>query len=261
MQPEPELQTIVNLRYAKEREEINQKVQQLRIAKKAELQRRGLEMSGAAGKLQIELTVTQIRENCEALAGIWVDVFRRKHGSVTQEQVAFIGGQITEIVAGSRDGGISALWPNHRLPDALATSLKQQLSGELSSIEAGIKRDLELMRREQDELPPVAAAASPVTNIYHLNGHGSRFNINSNDSSINHIVVNDSELFEGLRQTISSAALEDSIRTALLSGVAELETAKGQPSFLQKYVAFMSTAADHMTLLAPFIPALSSLLQ
>jgi hypothetical protein len=39
-----------------------------------------------------------------------------------------------------------------------------------------------------------------------------------------------------------------------------LEKAKGEKSFLTHYQEFIAVAADHMTLLCPFIPALTQMI-
>ncbi len=46
----------------------------------------------------------------------------------------------------------------------------------------------------------------------------------------------------------------------MLAKVDELERAHGSASFGSVYKEFMAMAATHMTVLAPFVPALSALL-
>jgi len=45
-----------------------------------------------------------------------------------------------------------------------------------------------------------------------------------------------------------------------LERIDKLEQAQGTPGFLASYQAFMTAAANHMTVLAPFLPALAHLL-
>jgi hypothetical protein len=40
-----------------------------------------------------------------------------------------------------------------------------------------------------------------------------------------------------------------------------LEAAQNQPSFLQRYTEFISFASNHVTVIAPFMPALAELLR
>jgi hypothetical protein len=40
----------------------------------------------------------------------------------------------------------------------------------------------------------------------------------------------------------------------------ELEAAKGSGNFLEKYQGFISAVANHITIVAPFIPALTQML-
>jgi hypothetical protein len=85
---------------------------------------------------------------------------------------------------------------------------------------------------------------------------GGRVNINSTDNSINIQVSNDTErLFNEL-----AMALEGVADSALLDSVAELKQSVGTSSYAEKYNQFIQNAANHMTLVAPFLPAISALL-
>jgi hypothetical protein len=46
----------------------------------------------------------------------------------------------------------------------------------------------------------------------------------------------------------------------ILERLATLEKSINSPSFRQQYTEFISAAANHMTLIAPFIPALTEIL-
>lgn len=78
------------------------------------------------------------------------------------------------------------------------------------------------------------------------------------NSSVNINTENSAKLFTELRIAIQSMA--DSEKNKLLSSVSELEASRGTEHFTIKYKSFMQFAANHMTILAPFLPALSSLI-
>ncbi|MBX9936744.1 MAG: hypothetical protein K2Y10_09140 [Burkholderiaceae bacterium] len=92
--------------------------------------------------------------------------------------------------------------------------------------------------------------------IGHING---KVNINSTDNSTN-ITIDSSPIFGGLSSAISNAPIEEKQKTQLLAKVEELKQAEGTDGFVQKYKEFMQNAANHMTVVAPFIPALTTLL-
>lgn len=90
-----------------------------------------------------------------------------------------------------------------------------------------------------------------------VTGANARVNVGSTDNSTNvvahHAVFN--ELVGAIRQGVPEPAQE-----ALVASVREMESSQGKPGFIPAYQRFMSSAADHMTVIAPFLPALSALL-
>lgn len=103
-------------------------------------------------------------------------------------------------------------------------------------------------------------SSSPHNAVYNvtISGPGSRFNLNSNDLSVNVIDVNPDQLFKELRGAIAQEVEDDDKRGLLLRHVGELKKANGTP---KAYTAFVSIVADHLAVVPPFIPALSQLLQ
>lgn len=108
---------------------------------------------------------------------------------------------------------------------------------------------------DKTQQPPV----QPATINYNLSGAGARVNINSTDSSINVISTEVSKVFTQVRDAVSQIS-DPSARTQIELAIGEMEHAHGSSNFLQKYQAFITSAANHMTVLASIIPALTSLL-
>lgn len=112
--------------------------------------------------------------------------------------------------------------------------------------------------RKASAPPPL----QPVQIIYNvtMTGPNSRFNLESLDLSSNLVTVKSAdELFEKLKDELRK--LQDGSRVAsLLVAVDAMEQNRGTPKFVESYKAFMSMAADYMTLLAPFLPSLALLL-
>ncbi|MGA4422860.1 hypothetical protein ACI2UY_22230 [Ralstonia nicotianae] len=92
-----------------------------------------------------------------------------------------------------------------------------------------------------------------------VSGNNARVNIHSNDHSIN--LVSGGDLFDQLRQKIGIEVTGADERDALLDAVTRLETARhDKTSFAQSYQSFITSAAAHMTVVAPFLPALGEML-
>lgn len=108
-----------------------------------------------------------------------------------------------------------------------------------------------------------AGASKPHagTVIYNVTGPNARFNNNSIDASTNVINQTHKELFEALRKVIENQIHSQVEKARLLSGAEALKREVGTSGFTTRYAEFMSLAANHMQVLAPFIPALSQLLK
>lgn len=103
-----------------------------------------------------------------------------------------------------------------------------------------------------------AIPSTPPNNvIYNVSGENPRININSVDHSMNVVNVSSDKLFDELRRVI-----EDNIekKHEILNLIDEMEKNKDKKSFVNSYQKFISSMADHMSLVAPFIPALTQLL-
>jgi len=97
-------------------------------------------------------------------------------------------------------------------------------------------------------------------NTYNLHGTQARVNISSNDNSINISHENTENVFADMRQVIQNQIHNESERTKILSKLDELEKSVGKKEFLTKYQKFIGTTADHISLIAMFIPYLTQLL-
>jgi len=98
-----------------------------------------------------------------------------------------------------------------------------------------------------------------VTQHFHIHGHNPRVNMNSTDNSVNVASVSGDQLFVQLRETVRSIGNE-SDRVEILSKLDKLQQAEGSSGFFQAYQNFIASAANYMTILGPFIPALTQML-
>jgi hypothetical protein len=112
--------------------------------------------------------------------------------------------------------------------------------------------------RKETAISSQKQSSGPV--IYNVTGPNARVNINSTDMSGNVVNVTSETLFVQLRQAVEGAVANPDRRSTILKTVDEMEQAAGSRTFGEKYRAFISSAADHITVLSPFIPALTQML-
>ncbi len=99
-----------------------------------------------------------------------------------------------------------------------------------------------------------------MSTTYQLTGHGSRVNVNSTDNSTNVVEVSEDKIFSQMRQDITASVRGDE-RGTILEKLSALEKARNTPSFAQRYAEFIGVAANHMAIVAPFLPALAAMVQ
>jgi hypothetical protein len=103
---------------------------------------------------------------------------------------------------------------------------------------------------------------SPNTvNIYHVTGHNNRWMTNSQDHSVNIVTQSSDQIFATLRQKIETELPLSDEQKDILGKLSALEREQDSPSVVQRYTEFIAAAANHMQLIAPFIPALTEILQ
>jgi hypothetical protein len=66
--------------------------------------------------------------------------------------------------------------------------------------------------------------------------------------------------FERLRKVIDDAEITKDKKKALMDNIDDLEKTRGTKNYLENYTRFISSVADHITLISPFIPFLTSFL-
>jgi hypothetical protein len=124
--------------------------------------------------------------------------------------------------------------------------------------ECKVSRNSVLVITERRRLKPKEQSAMNI--IYQVSGYA-RVNVNSTDNSVNVVTVSQDEIFTKLRHEITSHVPAGLQQDELLQRLAALEAAQGSPSFAEKYLDLISVAANHVTLLAPFLPALADMVR
>jgi hypothetical protein len=98
------------------------------------------------------------------------------------------------------------------------------------------------------------------TTIYNVQGDNARWSVNSTDNSVNVITKSSEEFFADLRGRIDAEVPEGDERRKIVESLAALQESHGKPAFAQRYTDFMAAAANHIKVIAPFIPALTEML-
>jgi hypothetical protein len=97
--------------------------------------------------------------------------------------------------------------------------------------------------------------------IYHVSGNNNRWLEHSEDNSVNVVTQSSDQIFANLRQEIESQIPAGEQRTEILERLSALEQAQNSPSFAQRYTQFIAAAANYVTIITPFVPALTEILQ
>ncbi|MDR1019539.1 MAG: hypothetical protein LBL73_02185 [Synergistaceae bacterium] len=104
--------------------------------------------------------------------------------------------------------------------------------------------------------------SSPSAGNILVSSDNARFNINSTDNSQNTVIhaEPDQELFQNL-VIAAEPILDEVIHSKVIDSINEMsQSVSDKKSLAEKYNVFISSAASHMTVFLPFIPALTKLL-
>ena len=96
--------------------------------------------------------------------------------------------------------------------------------------------------------------------VIKVQGHNARVNIGSVDNSTNTVGMTGEQLFGELRKVIVEQIEDAAARASLLAAVDGMQAEQQKPGFLSHYQNFVVSAANHVTILGPFLPALTRLL-
>ncbi len=148
-----------------------------------------------------------------------------------------------------------------RRNDGTTTAYLQKLSTHLERTATSIHDEVlnSLTARMYADLkwePKSAVERTPLVCI-NLSGPSARLNIQSTDKSITLANVTIEQFFHRLRRELQQVPGEAERRQAL-ARLDALEQAQDASAFLDKYAEFVASAANHMPVLAPFLPGLAA---
>lgn len=94
---------------------------------------------------------------------------------------------------------------------------------------------------------------------FHVTGPNARVNFHSTDNSANS--VGSSPIFGEMKRAVTESAINNAEKERLRQVISTMESRLSDPDgYRAAYQDFMVTAAAHMTVVAPFLPALAKLL-
>lgn len=148
----------------------------------------------------------------------------------------------------------------HKTPWAIQQmiALYQEQLTMLKSVQTVMRRlkDSDLYRSEAGE--PMEKVRPQVVNIGVVGNVTGKVNVSSTDSSTT--IHMDNTVFASIRESLSAADIPTAELQRVLVRLDAMEKEVGKPKFVQCYSEFMSAAANHVSVIAPFIPQLSALL-
>jgi hypothetical protein len=249
--PVTEAKEYARNKYASACDEITRQSQQSLVATQGQLAARGLANSGpmaqAVGENHADLVKKLIQARVDAL----IDGFELYGIPITEELTNFIIREATQVrenaVVGARKMAGSGMMNR----GVIVSNIVDRVNVPVPAIRCQIEE-----RRVKPKMTP---QTPNVTNVYHVSGDNSRVNVQSTDQSVNVVITSSEQLFQKIRESIQSGVPGEQ-RTEILARLEALEKAQNSASFGVCYKEFIAAAANHMTLLGPFIPALSELL-
>lgn len=118
----------------------------------------------------------------------------------------------------------------------------------------GVSFSMEEKKKAADSAPTIQ-----ITNFGHYHqgdthGHQNRTVVGGTDASTNSLSI---EVFEQLQQAVSTQIDNAADREALLNFISQMDAKRGTSGFKEAYAGFIAAAANHMSVIAPFLPALT----
>lgn len=193
-------------------------------------------------KAMAQLRLNGLMEGCE-LYGVEVDDFL---AASLQEEIMKEMGELIDTAQRNALAGI---------PRSTQSNYPQLIAEKIGDPYAWVATQIDRWR-----LTPKKSGGQSVTTIYNVKGDNARFNTNSTDNSVNIVTTTPEDFFTDLRGKIESEIPEGEDRKKIVGLLTALQASHGEPSFAQRYTDFMAAAANHITVIAPFIPALTEML-
>jgi len=232
--------------------EINQKSEEILIRTRSEFAARGAISSGARAQAEGKSRAERLKMMMQARVDSLIDGFELYDVPITDALRQWIVNEVSQMHAAAVASAAHTLLPGRVGGAGVLATMVRAVPVPVASIYCQIEE-----RRVNPKMKPKAEG---VTNVYHVSGDNSRVSIDSVDKSVNVVFTSSEQLFQTMRARVQTGIPADQ-QAVILDRLDALEKAKNDPSFAHRYSEFIAAAANHMTLLGPFIPALTELLR
>src|SRR5262249_47415821 len=97
-----------------------------------------------------QLRIEGVEYMAQALSEIWIDLIKQRNGYISRPDVDFVANKIERFVNGQAVN-LNKVFAEES--GGVASSLVQQAQIRMYAVSAGVRRDLEIMAREQEAFP------------------------------------------------------------------------------------------------------------
>jgi len=233
-------------------DEITQEGQEKLVRARADMAARGLANSGMMAQADANHRAERLKKLMQARADSLIDGFELYDVPITDDLRDLIIREVTQMHEAAVSSAANAPTPGMVGGGMVAATIIRAVGVPVSAIRCQIEE-----RRVNPKMRPKPQS---ITNVYHVSGDNSRVNVESIDKSVNAVVTSSEQVFQAMRESIRSGVPAQE-QAPILERLDALEKAQNQQSFGQHYPEFIAVAANHLTLLAPFIPALAEMLK
>lgn len=144
--------------------------------------------------------------------------------------------------------------------DKLVRTLPNGLEEEMIVLDPGFNQGLDMgvpphfqVRVQKSWM----AKAKPQAVTYNVTGSNARVNVHSHDHSINAVTLGSSApIFMETRKALEGVS-DEKDRAKLQASLDELAAAHHTPDYATRFAGFVQLAANYMTIIGPFLPALA----
>ncbi len=241
--------------YAAASDEILRERQNDLAKMRSQLAARGAAMSGAMIAETARIRGEQIRALAQARLDSILEGYEL-YGIVIDDEMATgicfdVIGEVTRMIANAAK---THAFPAG-MPSTAVAAYPHALEQNVGVSAAWVRTQIDRRR-----LMPRKNEGPSITTIYNVQGDHARWNVNGTDNSVNIVTKSSVEFFTTLRSRIESEITGGDERRKILEALTALQEGHGKPSFARRYTDFMAAAANHISVIVPFIPALTEML-
>ncbi len=153
------LEQLANLKIGKVSERISRENSERLSAVIRDHAQRGLSQSGLLEAAKVRSQLRTARELCQEVYRIWLEIILTVDKALTEQSVAFIAAKVLDTSISQASNIRQNL--NKSLTPETTAELAGQVDREMTAIVGSVRRDLEILRREQELASPKTTPEAP----------------------------------------------------------------------------------------------------